>query len=340
MNFNLLFILSDKHNKNVLAIKVDKDYRFPFFDKLVGDDVEFSDSPQLYNDFFKKNTGISVFRRYSFNTQHYVAFVFEQSGKMDITPTSGYEWVTYDDFIDAQQDDELREIACGVSRNYTKSINMPWVNADGYTPYFNWLYKVCNKKDIHINGEIKQIKSAFVSTVFCVPTDSGNLYMKIPGKVHITELAFLRELINLNIASLPVWVDYDLDMNVFLMEDMGGEELSWQSDIDTFKKVILQYSKVQKQSFPHLPLKCKYNDYRIATIINKLSGLLEKAFQILMGAKYSITKDECEKLAQNIKSAAVMLKSISGIKIPDTIRHGDFRPGNVRAAGEKYIIGS
>lgn len=338
MSFKLLFILPDKHNKNILAIKKCKDYFLPSFDKSVGDNVEFDDSPQLYNDFFQKITGVSVFRRYSFNTQHYVVFVFDQNSRKDITPENGCEWVAYDKFIAGCQDDELCKIVRSVSNNYNKSVNMPWVNNDGYMPYFNWLYGICAQKSININGKIEQIKCAFVSAIFCVPTDTGNLYMKIPGKVYVTELPFLLELKKLNIAELPVWIDYNLEMNVCLMKDMGGTELAWEFNADTFRKVLIEYSKVQKQSIPHIPLGCIYNDFRIRTIIDKLNELPEKIFHFLAGTKYKLTEEDIKKFEQNMKSMGNMLKTISDTRIPDTVRCGDFRPGNIREAGGQYIF--
>ena len=338
MDFKLLFILPDKQNKNILAIKTNKGYLVPFFDKPVGSDVEFGDSPQLYNDFFRKQTGISVFRRYSFNTQHHVVFTLEQSGAIETVPENGHEWVAYDEFIAAIEDDELCKIVRSVSNNYNKSINMPWVNAGGYTHYFDWLHGICAKKNIDINGEITQVKCAFVSTVFCVPTDTGNLYMKIPGKVYVTELPFLLKLKKLNIAQLPVWIDYDLNMNVFLMEDMGGTELPWQFDIETFKKVFIEYSKIQKRSIPHLPLNCVCNDHRITTIIDKLDELPQKVSHYLAGTKYEISKQESKTFESNIKSMGVKLKTILNTKIPNTIRCGDFRPGNIRESKGRYIF--
>ena len=338
MDLRLLFILPDRHNKNVLAIKEGESYFLPFFDKPVGDNVEFDDLPQLHNDFFKEKTGIPVFRRYSFNTQNYAVFVFEQNSAIDNMPENGYEWVAYDEFIAVQQDDELRKIVRSLNGSYNKSVNMPWVNTGGYSPYFDWLYGVCAENNININGKIEQIKCAFVSAIFCIPTDSGNIYMKIPGKVYATELPFLCELKKLNIAELPVWIDYNLDMNVFLMEDMGGNELSWQFDTDAFKKVFIAYGKIQKQSIPHLPLNCVYNDFRIAAIIEKLNDLPEKVFNFLKVTKYEISEREVKKLRQNIKSMRDMLKTILNTKVPDTIRCGDFRPGNIRETEGRYIF--
>lgn len=336
MEFNLLFVLPDRKNQNILTTNADDTHQFPAYENPVGDNVGFDD-PQLYNDFFKKLTGISVFRKYTFNTDHYVVFVFEQADEKTNVPTNKYKWISYDEFLSDQQNDEIKNIACSINRCYHKSINMPWVNVDGFAPYFTWLHEVCSANHIHIDGRITQVKNAYVSNVFCIPTGTEKLYMKIPGKVYITELPFTYELKKLGMADYPVWVDYNSDMNVFLMKDMGGVDLPSQSGLDILKKVVVQLAYAQKDSIQYLPLDCKHNDYRLKTILTDLSDFSQRVFDILSETKYKITHDEKTKLEQNIIYATKRLGSIKDI-IPDTIQNGDVRPGNIRAIDSRFIF--
>ena len=328
-SFNLLLILPDTKNENILVIE---------YDKPVGENVGF-DNPQGYNDFFLKTTSIPVFRRYTFNTKNYVVFVFEMIDQCDTKPADGYSWIPYSQFMDKQNDDEIREIAKSVSLYYHKSKNMPWVNETGFLPYFDWLHGVCAEKNMQINGMIAQVKNAYVSTVFCVPTDGGNLYMKIPGKLYLSELPFTRELMKWGIAELPVWVDFDLDRNVVLMKDMGGHDLPSRSDIDTLKTLVIQFSHIQKDSIQHLQSVSHFcNDYRVDTILGKLDSFLDQTFEILAETRYRLTQDELVRLKRNITCASELLETVNDLPIPDTIQHGDVRPGNIRIVEGKRIF--
>lgn len=149
---NLLFVLSDRNRRKVLAKKAGAGYRFPAYDELVSENVGF-DEPQLYNDFFRERTGIPAFRRYSFNTEQYVVFAMEQIDA-DILPANEFAWVAFDDFINTEESGELRNVVRSVSLCYDTSVNMPWVNASGFTAYFDWLHHVCAAQGIRINGEI------------------------------------------------------------------------------------------------------------------------------------------------------------------------------------------
>lgn len=333
-SFNLLLMLPDSKNERVLACKGGNG--LPSYTELVGENVAF-DEPQMYNNYFREITGIPVYRRYTFNTPNYVVFVFEQANRDNVIPRNGFDWVSYDDFM-AANCDEVNKIAKSVSLHYNLSKNMPWVNAKGFTPYFAWLNSVCEKNGIRINGEIVQLKNAYVSTVLCAPTDMGNVYMKIPGKLYIAELSFTSELRKLGIADLPGWIDFDLNMNVVLMKDMGGNDLPNQSDIDTLKVVILQYAQIQKDSILHLPLNFEHYDNTIAAILDKLDTFPQKSFEMLKGTQYEISKDELAKLSDHITTAAALLKSINHIPVPDTIHHGDVRPGNIRVVDGNYIF--
>lgn len=337
MDFSLLFVLPDRKNQNILTIKMGDKHQFPAYEKPVGVNVGFDES-QLYNDFFQNLTGISVFRKYTFNTNNYIVFVFELIEEKNSIPTDGYNWISYNEFLSGEQNAEIKNIADSVRRCYNKSANMPWVNEDGFSPYFAWLYEVCAANDICINGKIAQVKNAYVSTVFCIPTETENFYMKIPGKVYITELPFTYELKKLGMIEYPFWVDFNADMNVFLMKDMRGIDLPSQSDMDTLKKVVVQLARTQKDSIQYLPLECKYNDYRLNTIFADLSDFPQRVFNILLETQYKITHNEKMKLEQNIKSAIKLLESIKHKSIPDVIQNGDVRPGNIRVINNSYIF--
>ncbi|MCL2570786.1 MAG: hypothetical protein FWE11_00130 [Defluviitaleaceae bacterium] len=87
-SFNLLFVLPDADSKRVLVCK-DSDH-LPSYAELVGENVGF-DEPHLYNKHFEVATGISVYRRYSFNTQKYVVFVFERANQNDFHVKNDYK---------------------------------------------------------------------------------------------------------------------------------------------------------------------------------------------------------------------------------------------------------
>jgi len=162
--------------------------------------------------------------------------------------------------------------------------------------------------------------------------------MKIPGRTFITELPFTQRLKRLGLVDLPNWIDCNESINVYLMSDMGGNDLPNQSDVGTVQNVILQYANIQKASIPHIPLNFKHYDNTIAAILHKLKTFPKKSCEILQGTLHALTVEEVHKLEEQMKTATAMLESIVSISIPDTIHHGDVRPGNIRVIDSQYMF--
>ena len=137
---------------------------------------------------------------------------------------------------------------------------------------------------------------------------------------------------------LPDWVDFNLGMNVVLMKDMSGYNLPQESDMDIWRDVILRYAKIQKDSITHIPFNFVHYDRTIDTIVGKLHTFPEKVFEFLKGTQNELTPKEVKDLKEKTTTAAALLESIRGMPIPNTIHHGDIRPGNIRVVGDNYIF--
>ncbi|MCL2522744.1 MAG: aminoglycoside phosphotransferase family protein [Erysipelotrichales bacterium] len=333
-NLKLLLILPNLENSNILICKSNKIFTYS---DLVEENVGF-DNPQSYNDYFKEMTNISVYRKYSFNTTNYAVFVFELAEKNFFTPNDDFEWVTYDDFLSNCADEELMNIIRSIDKNYNHSTNMSWLTSKGFSAYFSWLKDYLDKNNLIITGEIKQLKNAYVSTVFALPTNIGKLYMKIPGKIFINELNFTNALGETGLIKLPNFIAFDKELNIILMTDMQGYDLSDKSEPNIYRDVIMDYAKIQKASIRYLPLKHKHYDSTILTTIKKLDGFSHKVSKVLQDSKYELSREESEQLSKNIEIVKPLLEQINKIAIPNTLHHGDLRPGNIRVIDNAYMF--
>ena len=268
MNSKLLFILPDSSNQSILAAKTDDGCQLPAYAELINDNEDIPvpqlhDTPYVYNGFFKNLTGVSVYRRYVINTETIIAYVCEQANETNIA-ANGYTWISYDDLLCTEQNCEIRQIVNSVRNNYN--------NATSFTPYIAWLRSICAQKNIQIAEEVAQIKGAWL---FRAASNIGDLYMKISGKGYASELAFMRKLIEANVPNLPEWVGYNDDLNVFLMKDMGGEDLSSISsmDMESLCNLFIALARMQKASITHVNSAyfCGY-DYRINAIISEIKN--------------------------------------------------------------------
>jgi len=340
MDFKLLFILPDRTNQNVLALKTEAACQFPVYESRIEDKTrgavpQLEDIPQPYNDYFKTLTGISVFRKYVVNSEHYIVFVCEQIEEANGVPANGYSWISYDVFLGKQQDSEIIKI--------TNSVRSGYLESTSFAPCIAWLQKICADKNIRITGDIAQLKygALIALAVFRVPTDIGDLYLKVVGDTAVNEVIFTHKLVESGLPNLPAWIDHNLELNAFLSRDMGGEDLSSHSKIkpEDALNLVTALARVQKESIPYVNSAGFYGyDYRIGAIIDDLKTFPEDAYETLSQTPYKIKRGKKKKIARNIEHVIATLKSIDAAHIPDTIYNSDMALYNIRFADGRFIF--
>jgi 8-oxo-dGTP diphosphatase len=204
--------------------------------------------------------------------------------------------------------------------------------------YFNWVQRICTEKNIKIIGRMTHVKDG---KLFCVSSNIGDLYLKKTTSFIIDELTFTLKLMELGIINLPEWIGYDHDMNVCLMRNMGGSDLSLLPtlEMETSLNMFTSLSRLQKDSIQYVKSEGFYGfDYRIGTMLAELEDLPESAYKMLSDTQYRITRDEVEKLKRNAKHITALLESIKKSCLPDTIHHGDLGTYNVRIIDGKCIF--
>lgn len=333
----LLFILPNKENKEILTIDKENENQVPTFNKLVNDNVGF-ENPDIFNEYFLNLTGIPVFRRYSFIFGDYCVFVLEIARNYNALK-SYCKWSSYEEVNFKLFDNSILEIIISVKNYYNYSINMPWVNENGFSLYMDWLNNIALLKRFSITGEIRQIKNAYVSNVFMVSTDIGNLYLKIPVRIYIKELEITSELKNWDINKLPNLFAYDSSINAILMNDMGGYDLKDKADIDELKTVVSLYARIQIDSLKYLEKNpTVFYDYSVDSLLSEIETLSTKIHKILFNTQYYLCDSEFNKLDFKINEVKQLLNLLKNFNIPNTIEHGDLRPGNIRVTEKDYIL--
>jgi hypothetical protein len=121
------------------------------------------------------------------------------------------------------------------------------INAESFSPYIDWVQKICVEKNIRLDGTITQIKDA---KLFCISSSVGDLYLKKTTSFIVDEIVFTVKLMELGLISLPEWIAYDHDMKICLMRDMGGIDLSSlpQLDMETAINMFISLARIQKES--------------------------------------------------------------------------------------------
>lgn len=334
--YRLLMVLQDRAYERVLLMRSGDAYALPAYDQLVDANVGF-DIPEPFNDFFRERTGIRAVRKYVFAYEDCIVFVMEDVGQSAAT-REHCAWVCCGEASRLVKEAEA-VIVDSVRRNGCRSIGMPWIGPSGYAPYMKWVQETLREKGCEMIGPAVQLKNAYVSSVFQIPTDHGNWYMKIPGTVYLHEIAVTQEIMRWGIARLPQWIAVSPDLNAILMEDMTGCDLRDSADMDVLGGVIDTLARIQQDAIDHVKNGARdLKDHRISSIAMRLPAFAEEARNVLKGTKYELTNRETAQLAAAVQRAENALLEVEEIKIPATLQHGDLRPGNIRVLPGEYML--
>lgn len=305
-------------------------YAVPCPHKEVNESYGF-DSPEIDNQWFYNNCGLHVFRRYVCFDNRYCISVFEPYTYSQ--PTGDYRWMEYDDIITLVNQDELI-VLLNVISNYNISENMPWVNLDGFRPYFDWVSTVAETQSFSIMGTIRQIKNAYVSSLFVIPTSIGDLYLKIPAITYLNDIVSTEYFWSKEISNIPDFISISPNERAYLTKDMCGTNLPSENDVDTYKYIVRHWGKMQ-QGFTLSDKRFKdkllrLHDYTLQKILSSLDKFINQVDFLFEYIKKPLIKEAIAALKSRVGDVEDLLDLLCTIKIPNTLCHGDMRPGNIR----------
>lgn len=292
------------------------------------------------NLWFCENCGLSVFRRYVFFCRGYCVAVFEL--EHDSEMSERFLWVNYEDSNAYIRNEDEQFILQKVIENYNYSKNVPWVNKNGFRPYIKWVQSVAKQKGFSLSGDIKQIKNAYVSSLFTIPTSIGDLFLKIPSSTYVNAIESIEQFLVGELFNIPEIIGVSPDKRAFLTKEMKGEDLAKVEDTEMLETIVKQwailqqrYTKDNKLFANKIPLLHNYSP----------KGLLERLDQfktdLIILFKYlqkTTTPELLSCLDAKFSGVKRCLQRLTKFKIPDTLCHGDLRPGNIRVINGTFAL--
>jgi len=332
----LYFIILNQGLEKVFATEEGVGFSLPTYTTRVNVNVGF-ESPNPFNEWFEERFGLKVFRRYAIDSLHIddVYFIVEASqANSKFEGLTGGQWVHFDALPPLQ-----REVVSSVARHYNQSYGMPWIDAKGFHPYLNWALDLLQSEGTASVMEIEQIKNAYVSSVFRLITNRGDYYLKVIGSEFIREGAITRDLLRWGFLPTVEVVAFFKDGEAYLMRDMGGHNLEDAFDPRHLKEALLQTAHFQKQVLKHVnPCDLSgYYDLTIPTLKQHLDNAVDDARLLLANTHYQLTSEEEELIAGNLEHYTGICAAVGDL-VPNSLDHGDLRPGNIRICDEDRLL--
>lgn len=219
-------------------------------------------------------------------------------------------------------------------KNYNCSKTVSWINKDGFQPYLNWALKITGCDGQLSYGKIEQIKNTYVSTIFRFRAGGELFYLKIPCKTYLNDAVQIEKFFVNSTYGLPEITASYPDGNAFLTKAMGGHDLSVETDMVFLEQAVKQWADMQlrftegQDAFSSkIPFLHDYTAEGIMKRIDRFPSEISGIFSFLNEQPKAVDAAKTGKMIREVKR---LLSLLAECKVPDTLCHGDLRPGNIR----------
>ena len=338
---DLFFIVNRSSSSQILFLRTDTGIKLPTYDEHVPEDVGFSD-PEPFNAWFASQYGIRVRRRYAIDLQgtEEAFFVLETSDEQPEIPPNAL-WISPEKLGQFSVMPSVhRALIDSWWTQSPESATMPFSQPKGFEDSFAWMHSVLEELAIPIVGEPQQVKNAYVSTVFRCPTAQEDVYLKILPPVFVRETQITARLVEWGITRLPEILAMDSERGLMLTRDMGGCNLTDCCTIDKLSVVVQTVAKFQLAAADIIDsaVPWPFYDWRMRTLTDQMDALFDQAPRFLDDSPYTMSASERAQLRQKLPEWKQLCEDIQKVPVPDTIDHGDLRPGNIRVVSDGFIL--
>lgn len=316
-------------NQSSYAMKTDGDTW-----SLLSSDVEVTpsygfESPDDDNRWIFEHCGIRVYRSYLYFADAYCVAVFEPYGETALT--DGYEWVAAERLASCEAE--------GISaifhaQNGFKSKTAPWLGEGSITAYLNWAETVLTDMGYTVQRAIQQVKNAYVSTIFRIPTDAGAMYLKIASSVYVNSAAVEQQLTE-SMGGMPEFVAVSPDGYAAITKEMPGQDCQ-SGNVAKYRSWLEKWSQMQAKAAGE-------NIYGLIDcspqkLLAGVSGFEQQVSHILKLINRPLPEQDRRMLNIKLADVRTALEQLCKYPIPNTLCHADIRPGNVRIMEEDEVL--
>lgn len=284
------------------------------------------ESPEPDNQWIFDHCGIRVYRKYIYFAGDYSVAVFEPVGSTQLN--NGFVWT------DKLPGDSDMSAALLLARNGNQSKTAPWMAEHGLTQYLDWAVTALTDMGYTVQGTIQQIKNAYVSTIFRIPTDTGAVYLKITSSVYVNTAAKERLLTD-SIGGTPVFVAVSPDGYAAITKEMPGHDCQ-SGDANQYKTWLESWGDKQIQTTcGNIYGLIDCSPQRLLAEIADFEQQVNRIFEVSNRPLSETDRGLLSAKLEDVKSA---LEQLCQYPIPNAVCHADIRPGNVRIMEDAEVL--
>lgn len=203
-----------------------------------------------------------------------------------------------------------------------------------------WTIQSLLEKEYEILSEFENIQETAWSSVSRVLTTSGYIYIKQTPSLLALEPTIIKILHDKLQANVPVIIDVNKKLNIFLMRDAGKAFYHFnqsENRIGLICNAITSYKHIQNKSIPFVNdlIKLGVPDWRIKNLPELYKKLIDQEEVLL---EDGFPENNLNKLSLNLDKCISLCKELNEFQIPETLDHCDIHGGNILIDEQSRVI--
>lgn len=251
--------------------------------------------------------------------------------KHDWDPTPPFAWSDIDAIDVTSLSKETAQYLLDIRSGYP--VPTPaWATTSWHTSLKSWIDRVASNKGFQILGPMTQLKTWQLGCLWQIQSSMGTLYFKASAEFFASETSLTVWFSQNYPKNSPEVLAFDLSRNWLLMKDFQGTPLADVEDIAIWKNALSKYAQIQieisKKKTELLTL--GVNDRSIThlqqqyeTLVNEISKSPDDYGHL------KLERSDIEKIISQNNETRQSLIQLAQSRIPISIDHGDFHPGNI-----------
>jgi hypothetical protein len=208
-----------------------------------------------------------------------------------------------------------------------------WMRRGWYIEALAWVVSRLREQGIAPMGVPEQLRAWERSFLMRLQTDAGTFYFKAVPDVLAHEPALVQWFSARYPESFAPVVALDTDLGWMLQREAAGSALplSEVREEEEWYRAARRLAEIQVGCVPHArelqALGCPHRGLEV--LARRIPRLCADAGAMLLGERCGLTRREIERIAGLAPTLLTLCEELASHDIPDTIEHGDLRPGNL-----------
>lgn len=217
----------------------------------------------------------------------------------------------------------------------------PFARSGCLQELLSWAVPCCSEVGLQLTGRFRQLNASPSFSLLRLESTESAAWFKAVGEPNTREFKITEALARCVPNHIPAVIATRPDLNGWLMEEVDGPCLGEAPDWSSWQRTAVALAEIQIASAASLPvlLQAGCRNLRLPKIARCIDPFIEVIGGLMRKQPHTpppqLSPAQLRTLASRLRAACNQLEAL---RVPDTLGHSDFNPGNVLVGAKKIVF--